>query len=211
MRAFCQESLTVEHCGLRYTLSQPTVQAVHRAVILYWPEILAALKLHSSEDPDPVKTLLPLFTRIGRERLSMVLLGCVVPEQGRPGQMAMDIVRDEKLARLLIQALINCCNIRSVISTLDFSALQEDPDGFTAEDVPGLIPEQRFTIMELALIFHQPPHSIMQWSYEAFIQTIEAIPQVLDKKKRVPDPSKEHNWFMGSTLPGIVVQKVGAE
>ncbi len=206
MRAFCKESLTVEHCGLRYTISQPTVQAVHRAVLLYWPEILAARKAHTDSDPDPVKTLLPLFTRIGRDRLHMVLLGCVVPEHGRPGQMAMDIINDERLARVLIQGLINTCNLRSIISYLDFSELEEDPSAFTVSDVPGLVPQQRIALMELGMIFHQAPHTITQWPYEAFILTMEAVPQVLDKKKRVQDPSNAKNWFMGG-IPGVVVNQ----
>jgi len=207
MRAFCIESLTVEHCGLRYTISQPTVQAVHRAVLLYWPEILAASRAHSKTDSDPVKTLLPLFCKVGRARLPLVLAGCV-SHSGKPGDLELAVQADEKLAKLLIQGLTKTCDIRAIISSLDFDALLEDPDGFTAEDIPGLIPSQRIALMELALIFHQAPHSIMQWSYEAFIQTIEAIPQVLDKKKRVPDPRQKRNWFMGG-IPGVSVQQAG--
>ncbi len=153
--------------GRRYVVRGPTYATIYTLMEQYGVEVYAIARQYM-EKPESVtaEALLRLVPEHGTDdrRMVAVLSTCV------------DTDVDPALwpLRGLVRASIGMADLEAILRYLDIQGLGEAAEGGANGEYDGPSPES-VGIVQLATLFHVPPHEVADWPFEAVMQTWECL------------------------------------
>jgi hypothetical protein len=194
---FCNRTKIVRRGGVVVRCHPPTVETMHLFLLVYAAEIMAASKmvyqLDMSLGEDPVKTMLPLFTR-DRERAVTVLETCCETPRG---VLLEDAVKaDGRIVDDLAEAVMSLTDVNRILGSLCLKAALAVADA--PEDLPEAMPEEGPSPQELAVValaqrFHIDPSAICSWPYERFLAVWDCIYELNKQEREAAGVEEEFN------------------
>ena len=169
--------------GLRFLVGPPTVETVRLALEIFSAEIYNAAKGYRTAGDDVqfgLDEIIPTF--LSAPRIGRLLETCVEVNGGCPGDVEAAANSNPLTAEGLSRFVLKLCNIQRIVESLNLDDTVREIDKRTeqgeapsAEDEEAVDDTQTIGIVRMGLVFGQPPHAVMRWSYEEFLATAEAV------------------------------------
>lgn len=208
MHSFCKQQLGVKHLGRRFLCRAPTVQTIHWLLQLFYVELAGLIKaVQALPAGQSWTTLLHAYTARDRIKLAVLLSTCVELWQGAPGELEELVQDNQDLALQLIQAVVHLADVEAISESMALDRLPEISKEQREQTAEEMVSAQDRAVCHVAMLFHQSPEQVMQWSYMAFVRAMDAVLAI----RSGVDPSDSSRWVTQTgQIPGIAVETASA-
>lgn len=184
-----RRSVVIGDDGRRYVCRGPTVATVHLALGLFSAEIMAARGVWEGGDAAVVlREALQTLLKRPDGRIQAVMATCVECDV-----LPADLLRVGTVC-------FGLCDIQRVVEGLTIPDADDAKSGDYDPD-PGPDP-QTVAVVRLAQEFSCSPMDVLEWPYEALLDTLDTLNAIASAKQKqpngepIPDPA---------AMPGILV------
>lgn len=204
---FLIERRPVQHAGRRYLCGPPTIATVLLFVEHYGTE-LALLADPEAKMPNEPELLLPFLAH--GPRAAEVLATCCQLHAAAPGEFEQLVGQDKDLSIRLATEVLQLVDVQRVVGAMPVAEANAALKG-SAAPAADVVPGVSNLVLGVALVarfFGVPPHQVMAWPFEEFLEVTENVLPLLDD--HVQPPGRMATVEELASIPGAGVHKVQA-